>query len=105
MLPLGLFRARAFSAPAAIGFLINIAFYGLIFVFSLVFQRVQGLTPLQTGLALAPIMIGITASNLAAGRVNERVGPRRTVAVAIVVVAVACGRSWACRDRRAISRS
>ena len=34
---------------AAIGLLINIAFYGLIFVFSLLFQREQGLTPLETG--------------------------------------------------------
>ena len=51
--------------------LINIAFYGLIFVFSLVFQRVQDLSPLQTGLALAPIMIAITISNILAGRFNE----------------------------------
>ncbi len=90
MLPLGLFENRTFSVASAIGLLINTAFYGLIFVFSLLFQREQGLTPLQTGLALAPIMVGITASNVLAGRVNERFGPRRTVAVAIVVVAVAC---------------
>jgi DHA2 family methylenomycin A resistance protein-like MFS transporter len=89
MLPLSLFENRTFSVTAAMGLLINTAFYGLIFVFSLLFQREQGLTPLETGLALAPIMIGITVSNLAAGRVNERFGPRRTVAVAIVVVAVA----------------
>jgi DHA2 family methylenomycin A resistance protein-like MFS transporter len=90
MLPLGLFENRTFSVSAAIGLLINTAFYGLIFVFSLLFQREQGLTPLQTGLALAPIMIGITFSNLAAGRVNQRFGPRRTVSVAIVLVAAAC---------------
>ena len=90
MLPLRLFENRTFSVASAIGLLINTAFYGLIFVFSLLFQREQGLTPLQTGLALAPVMFGITASNLLAGRVNERFGPRRTVAVAVVVVAVAC---------------
>jgi DHA2 family methylenomycin A resistance protein-like MFS transporter len=90
MLPLRLFENRTFSVASAIGLLINTAFYGLIFVFSLLFQREQGLTPLQTGLALAPIMVGITASNLLAGRVNERFGPRRTVGLAIVVVGVAC---------------
>ncbi|MGI8713904.1 MAG: MFS transporter [Solirubrobacteraceae bacterium] len=89
MLPLGLFGLRAFSTPAAIGLLINTAFYGLIFVFSLLFQREQHMTPLQTGLALAPIMIGITVSNLAAGRVNELFGPRRTIGVATVAVAAA----------------
>jgi DHA2 family methylenomycin A resistance protein-like MFS transporter len=90
MLPLRLFENRTFSVASAIGLLINTAFYGLIFVFSLLFQREQGLTPLQTGLALAPIMVGITASNVLAGRVNERFGPRRTVGLAIVVVGVAC---------------
>ena len=90
MLPLGLFENRTFSVTAAMGLLINTAFYGLIFVFSLLFQREQGLTPLQTGLALAPIMIAITFANLLAGRIDQRFGPRRTVAVAIVVVAVAC---------------
>ncbi len=38
MLPLGLFRSRTFAATSAIGLLVNIAFYGLIFVFSLYFQ-------------------------------------------------------------------
>jgi DHA2 family methylenomycin A resistance protein-like MFS transporter len=90
MLPLGLFRSRPFSVSAAIGLLINIAFYGLIFLFSLLFQREQHLTPLQTGLALAPIMIAITGANLAAGRVSERLGPRRTVAAGTVLMAVAC---------------
>ncbi|MBV9819894.1 MAG: MFS transporter [Solirubrobacterales bacterium] len=90
MLPLALFRARAFSAPAAIGILINTAFYGLIFVFSLLFQRAQHLTALQTGLALAPIMVAITAANVAAGRVNRLVGPRRTVAAGVVAFAACC---------------
>ena len=90
MLPLQLFQNRTFSVTAGMGLLMNIAFYGLIFVFSLLFQREQGLTPLQTGLALAPIMVAITIANLLAGRIDQRFGPRRTVAVAIVVVAIAC---------------
>jgi MFS transporter, DHA2 family, methylenomycin A resistance protein len=90
MLPLALFRSRSFSVSAAIGLLINIAFYGLIFVFSLLFQREQQLTPLQTGLALAPIMIAITGANLAAGRVSERLGPRRAVAAGTLLMVLAC---------------
>ncbi len=90
MLPLRLFEDRTFSVTAAMGLLINIGFYGLIFVFSLLFQREQGLTPLQTGLALAPIMIAITISNLLAGPFDQRFGPRRTIAVAVVVVGAAC---------------
>jgi DHA2 family methylenomycin A resistance protein-like MFS transporter len=90
MLPLGLFRSRLFSVSAAIGLLINIAFYGLIFLFSLLFQREQHLTPLQTGLALLPIMVAITGANLAAGRISELLGPRRTVAGGTLLMTVAC---------------
>lgn len=90
MLPLLLFANRTFSVSAAMGILSNIGFYGLIFVFSLLFQRAQGLSPLQTGLALVPVMIGVTIANTSAGRVNERIGPRRTVAAATIAAAVAC---------------
>jgi DHA2 family methylenomycin A resistance protein-like MFS transporter len=87
MLPLRLFRSQTFSVSAAIGLLVNICFYGLIFVFSLLFQRQQHLTPLQTGLALAPVMVGITAANLVAGAMSERLGPRRTIALGTTLVA------------------
>jgi DHA2 family methylenomycin A resistance protein-like MFS transporter len=90
MLPLGLFRSRTFSGSTVIGLLINICFYGLIFVFSLLFQREQHLSPLQTGLALAPIMVAITGANLVAGRVLGWLGPRRTIAIGAVLVACGC---------------
>jgi len=51
MLPLGLFRRPAFSAMSSTGLLVNIGCYGLIFVFSLYFQRLNDLSPLWTGLA------------------------------------------------------
>src|ERR1700723_1965784 len=48
MLPLSLFAHRLFALTSLVGLFVNIAFYGLIFVFSLYFQRVNGLSPLQT---------------------------------------------------------
>src|SRR5215471_19091770 len=51
MLPLSLFANRLFSLTALVGLLVNIAVYGLIFVLSLYFQQVNGLSPLATGLA------------------------------------------------------
>jgi MFS transporter, DHA2 family, methylenomycin A resistance protein len=90
MLPLRLFANRTFSVTAAMGLLTNIGFYGLIFVLSLLFQREQGLSPLQTGLALGPIMIAITVANLLAGRINQRFGPRHTVGVAVVGLSAGC---------------
>ena len=90
MLPLSLFRSRTFSVCSVAGLLINTAFYGLIFVISLFFQRVQGLSPLTTGLALAPVMIGITASNIVSGRMQERLGATRVLVLGAAVLAVAC---------------
>jgi MFS transporter, DHA2 family, methylenomycin A resistance protein len=90
MLPLGLFRSSTFSACALIGLLINTSFYGLIFVFSLLFQREQHLSPLQTGLALAPVMVAVTVANLASGSIAQRLGPRAAVAGGAVLVAAGC---------------
>jgi DHA2 family methylenomycin A resistance protein-like MFS transporter len=90
MLPLSLFGSRVFSVCSVAGLLINTAFYGLIFVISLFFQRVQGLSPLMTGLALAPVMIGITASNVASGGMQERFGATRVLALGAAVLAAAC---------------
>jgi DHA2 family methylenomycin A resistance protein-like MFS transporter len=70
MLPLGLFRIPAFGESALIGVLINVAFYGLIFVLSLFFQRAQGLSALKAGLAFAPMTAVVLAANLIGGRVS-----------------------------------
>ena len=90
MLPLELFRSRTFSVCALIGLLMNTSFYGLIFVFSLLFQREQHLSPLQTGLALVPIMVGVTLANVASGSITQRVGPRWVVAGGALLVAAGC---------------
>jgi len=90
MLPLGLFRDRTFSAAAAIGLLLNIAFYGLIFVLSLFFQRDQGRSALATGLAFAPMTGVVMATNVAAGRLARVAGPRRGILAGAVLAAAAC---------------
>jgi DHA2 family methylenomycin A resistance protein-like MFS transporter len=54
MLPLSFFRNRNFAAASVVGLLINLAFYGLIFVLSLYFQQIKKFTPLITGLAFMP---------------------------------------------------
>jgi len=54
MLPLSLFKHRLFALTSLVGLLVNVAFYGLIFVFSLYFQRVNGLSPFAAGLAFLP---------------------------------------------------
>ncbi len=87
MLPLGLFANATFSVTSFAGLLLNVAFYGLIFVFSLYFQRTDHLSPLWTGIAFLPMMVAIMIANMVAAREAALFGPR----VAIVGGAIALG--------------
>ena len=90
MLPLSLFKHRLFALTSLIGFLVNVAFYGLIFVFSLYFQRVNGLSPFATGLAFLPMMGAVLPANLVAARVTERIGAPATIAAGAALSALGC---------------
>jgi MFS transporter, DHA2 family, methylenomycin A resistance protein len=76
MLPLGLFRSRAFSSAGFVGLAINLGFYGQLFVLSLYFQHVRGWSALATGLALLPEGIFVALSSALSGRAMVRVGTR-----------------------------
>jgi len=90
MLPLSLFRNRMFALTSAIGLLVNVAFYGLIFVLSLYFQQVNGLSPLATGLAFLPMMGAVLPVNLLAARATERFGAQAIIATGAIMAAVGC---------------
>jgi hypothetical protein len=63
----------------------------MIFILSLLFQDQLGRSPLQTGLALVPIMLAITASNLGAGRLMARFGPAKVIAAGALLLSLSCG--------------
>jgi DHA2 family methylenomycin A resistance protein-like MFS transporter len=90
MLPLGLFRRRSFSLAAAIGLSVNIAIYGLLFVLSLFFQRVQHRGALETGIVFAPMTGVVMATNVFAGRLARRFGARRVMLFAATLAAAGC---------------
>jgi DHA2 family methylenomycin A resistance protein-like MFS transporter len=90
MLPLVLFRHRVFALTSLAGLLVNVAFYGLIFVFSLYFQRVNGMSPFATGLAFVPMMGAVLPVNLLAPRVAERIGAPLTIAMGAALAAFGC---------------
>jgi DHA2 family methylenomycin A resistance protein-like MFS transporter len=90
MLPLPLFRNRMFALTSLIGLLVNVAFYGLIFVFSLYFQQINHWSPLATGLAFVPMMGAVLPVNLIAPRLAERFGAPMTIAVGALLSALGC---------------
>ncbi|MDH2344225.1 MFS transporter [Bradyrhizobium sp. SSUT77] len=95
MLPLSLFGHRLFALTSLVGLLVNIAIYGLIFVLSLYFQRINGLSAWWTGLAFVPMMGAVLPVNLLAPHLAERIGPCPTIVAGACVSALGCvGLLW-----------
>ncbi|GAA4204972.1 MFS transporter [Actinocatenispora rupis] len=78
------FRVRPVRAAMLGGLLVNVGFYGLVFVLGLYLQR--HLTPSATGLAFVPMMAAIMVGNVTAARLAHRVGPARLVAAGALVM-------------------
>lgn len=74
LLPPSLFRSGAFTSTAAIGLLISLGYYGMLFLTTLYFQQ-RGFSVLATGLALLPsVCMGLIAAPLFS-RIAARTGP------------------------------
>jgi DHA2 family methylenomycin A resistance protein-like MFS transporter len=76
MLPLRLFARPALAAGSLVGLLINLGFYGQLFLMSLYLQDVRGYSALVTGLALLPEAGLLIVASTASGRIMARTGPR-----------------------------
>jgi DHA2 family methylenomycin A resistance protein-like MFS transporter len=76
VVPLGLFRNRTVATAVAAGGAVSVAFYSLVFVFSLFFQQVQGHSALYTGLMFLPMTGLIAVTNVVAGKLAGRYGSR-----------------------------
>ncbi|WGS53247.1 MFS transporter [Paraburkholderia sp. D15] len=87
MLPLAFFRIPGFPGAVVVGALSNLAFYGLIFSLSLYFQRSQGYTATQAGMALFPLTI-IMLANIASAKLSVRFGFRTTIVVGLCASAI-----------------
>jgi len=85
MVPLDLFRSRAVTVCVAIGFAVNVAFYGVIFVLSLYFQRVLGQSAVTAGLEFLPMTVLLPIANLTSARLGARVGPDTPIKAGMLV--------------------
>ena len=85
MLPLGLFRRRAFSVSNAAACTMNLCTLGVLFVVTLYLQAVQGRSPLAAGVALIPLFAPLTVLAPLGGRLTSRLGSRLPMAFGLVV--------------------
>jgi DHA2 family methylenomycin A resistance protein-like MFS transporter len=87
MLPLGLFRRPAFSVANGVAGVMNLCTLGLLFLVTQYLQTVRHDDALAAGLALLPLFLPLTVLAPLAGRLTARLGPRRPVAVGLLLTA------------------
>jgi EmrB/QacA subfamily drug resistance transporter len=92
MLPLDMFRNRAFAAANAVSLLMYFGMFGSIFLLSQFFQVVQGLNPFEAGLRILPwtAMPAIVAP--IAGLLSGRIGARPILVPGMALMAI--GLAW-----------
>ncbi|WP_313624222.1 MFS transporter [Achromobacter sp.] len=72
IIPRALFATSQFAAANGVGFLINLASYGQLFLLSLFLQHARGADALQTGVQLVPMLAVFSIGNLISSRVSAR---------------------------------
>ena len=89
MLPLEVFRAKAFSGANVVTFLVYAANGGVFFLVVLNLQVVAGFSPLTGGIALLPVTVLMLALSARAGALGQRIGPRIPMTVGPLICATA----------------
>jgi MFS transporter, DHA2 family, methylenomycin A resistance protein len=87
MLPVGLFRSRAFSAGTAVGVLFNLSLYGSLLCISLFLQQSWHESATATGLLILPMSVVVGAGSLASGRLTARFGPQLPMIAGLALAA------------------
>ena len=87
MLPLDLFRSRAFSAGTAVGLLFNLSLYGSLLCISLFLQQSRHESAAATGLLILPMSVAVGAGSFASGRLTARFGPRLPMIAGLALAA------------------
>lgn len=87
MLDLALFRNRTFTGASIVVGMLGGATFGSFVYLSLFLLDVQGRSPVETGLVLAPLAVVSFLVSLAAGRFNDRVPLRATLVAGLLVIA------------------
>ncbi|MBS2962309.1 MFS transporter [Actinocrinis puniceicyclus] len=89
MLPLDVFRSRAFTAANLVTFAVYAALGGVFFLVVLNLQVVAGYSPLAAGTAMLPITVLMLLLSARSGALAQRIGPRLPMTLGPLVCATA----------------
>jgi DHA2 family methylenomycin A resistance protein-like MFS transporter len=88
MLPLSLFRNASFSWAVVYGVVVNLTYYGIVFVLSLYLQRVLGYSAIRAGVAYLPLTATFFAANIVSGWWVGKWGSRGPMIVGALIDAI-----------------
>ncbi len=87
MLDLNIFKNRLFAAATAAAFINGLARFALMFLFVFYYQGAQGNTPIEAGIRLIPLALGMLIASPLAGIYADRHGSRTLAALGMLVSA------------------
>jgi EmrB/QacA subfamily drug resistance transporter len=87
MLPLDIFRSRAFSAANLVTFAVYAALSGVLFLVVLNLQVVVGFTALDAGISMLPVTVLMLLLSARGGALSQRIGPRIPMTAGPIVCA------------------
>ncbi len=88
MLDLSMFRNRLFAAATAAAFINGLARFALMFLFVFYFQGAQSNSPIEAGVRLIPLALGMLVASPPAGIYADRHGSRGLAALGMLVTAM-----------------
>lgn len=88
MLSLKLFHSPTFSVAIAAGLIINIGFYGNLFLLPLYFQQIRGYSILMTGFAILPQVVLNALASYLGGKMTSVTGSRTPMLIGFAIGAV-----------------
>src|SRR3954467_5105055 len=87
LMPLRLFRSRNVAGANLVQALLVVGMFGMFFLGALYLQQILGYSALEVGLAFLPATIVMGAMSLqVSGRLNMKIGPKRTLLPALVAI-------------------
>jgi EmrB/QacA subfamily drug resistance transporter len=99
LVDLRLFRTRPLAVDGTVVFLIQFSLVGLTVFGAILLQDILRFTPVQAGLAILPTTVAITVVAPGAGRLYDRVGARRPLAMGAGITAAGLAWTGAVMDR------